>query len=371
MSKKGWNITPLPSDVDWNTPEVLKKTIEANRYLAELKGACASIPNQSILINTLALQEAKDSSEIENIITTHDALFRADLFEEHMIEASTKEVRDYARALRHGFERIKSDKMLTVRHILQIQEIIESNSAGFRKIPGTELKNPATDEAVYIPPQSEAEIKEGMRNLEAYINDDSLSDADPLIKMAVIHYQFESIHPFYDGNGRTGRIINSLYLVLKELLDIPVLYLSRYIIQTKSEYYRLIQRVRTHQEWQQWVLYMLDGVALTSVQTLEMINQMRQLMMDYKHRIRSRYKFYSQDLINHLFRHPYTKIKHLQKDLHIHRLTAQKYLDQLAEDGFLQRIKVGRSYYYVNRPLFNLLAYPPKMKREESVDQKS
>ena len=361
MSKKGWNITPLPPKVDLNTPEVLKKSNVANRYLAELKGVYASIPNQGILINILALQEAKDSSEIENIITTHDALFKADLFEEYIADAATKEVRDYAEALRLGYKLIKSDYMLTERHILNLQEIIESNRAGFRKLPGTELKNPVTNDTIFIPPQSEEEIKQGMRNLVAYINDDSLSNVDDLIKMAIIHYQFESIHPFYDGNGRTGRIINILYLVLKGLLDIPVLYLSRYIIQNKREYYRLLQLVRTDEAWHEWVLYMLEGVTQTSKQTLKMINEMRVLIMDYKHQIRDKYKFYSQDLINHLFRHPYTKINHFRKDLDIHRLTAQKYLDHLAEGGFLEKVKIGRSYYYVNVPLYNLLAYPPKV----------
>lgn len=361
MACSGWEVTPLPPDVDLNTPEILKKSIEANRYLAELKGVCASIPNQQILIDTLSLQEAKDSSEIENIITTHDELFRAELFEEYVVDASAKEVRDYAQALKSGFDLVRADNLLTVRHILHVQEMIESNSAGFRKLPGTKLKNPATGEIVFVPPQSEAEIIQGMENLEKVINDDSVFPVDHLIKMAVIHFQFESIHPFYDGNGRTGRILNILYLVLKKLLDIPVLYLSRYIIKTKERYYKLLQDVREEGLWEEWVLYILEGVTQTSQQTLKIITEIREMMMEYKHHLRARYKFYSQDLINHLFRHPYTKIKHLQNDLAISRLTATKYLDQLADDGFLDKIKLGRTYYYVNTPLFNLLSNPPEM----------
>ena len=361
-----WKVVALPPDTDLNTPEILQKTIEANRYLAELKGMCNSIPNQDILINTLSLQEAKDSSEIENIITTHDALFRADLFEAYVTDASAKEVQDYARALRTGFHLISEDKAVTIRHILKIQEIIESHNAGFRKLPGTELKNPATDETVFIPPQSEEEIKFGMHNLELFINDEELSSLDPLIKMALIHYQFESIHPFYDGNGRTGRIINILYLVQQNLLDIPVLYLSRYIIKTKGTYYRLLQKVRTENDWHSWVLYMLEGVVQTSRQTLEMIIEIRDLMMSYKHLIRKDFKFYSQDVINHLFRHPYTKIKHFQNDLKISRLTARKYLEELTNAGFLQKIRVGNSNYYINGPLYHLLANPPQMKMEKT-----
>jgi len=361
-----WKVEGLPPDTDLNTPEILKRAIDANRYLAELKGICNSIPNQDILINTLSLQEAKDSSEIENIITTHDALFRADLFETYVADASTKEVQDYARALRIGFELISEHKILTIRHILKIQEIIESNNAGFRRLPGTELKNPATNETVFIPPQSEKEIKFGMRNLELFINDNNVSSLDPLIKMAIIHHQFESIHPFYDGNGRTGRIINILYLVHQNLLDIPVLYLSRYIIKTKGTYYQLLQKVRMEKDWHSWVLYMLEGVIQTSRQTLEMVLEIRDLMMSYKHQIRKEFKFYSQDLINHLFRHPYTKIKHFQKDLKISRLTARKYLEELTKGGYLQKIRVGNSNFYINGPLYQLLANPPQMNMEKT-----
>ena len=238
---------PLPGTSNLETRPVLKKTAEAHRYLAELKGIVASIPNEAILINTLVLQEAKDSSEIENIITTHDELYKTGLLTESPVNAAAKEVQDYAIALRHGFNRVRQSKIIRLNDILEIQQIIENNNAGLRKLPGAALKNVQTGEIVYSPPQHPAEIQDLMSNLLEYINDDSLCDADPLVKMALIHHQFESIHPFYDGNGRTGRIINLLYLVAKALQDLPVLYLSRYIIRNKATYYRELQGARGEQ----------------------------------------------------------------------------------------------------------------------------
>lgn len=338
------------------TKPILKKLASAHRYLAELKGVAASIPNQTILINTLALQEAKDSSAIENIITTHDALYKEQLFSDAISDAAAKEVSLYVEALKHGFHLATKNHMLTLNHVVEIQKRLEQNDAGIRKIPGTVLVNPASGAVIYTPPQEYQTILRLMDNLMAYINNQEMHDVDPLIKMAVIHYQFETIHPFYDGNGRTGRIINLLYLVMEGLLTMPVLYLSRYIIRNKGEYYRQLQSVRDTDEWEPWILYMLEAVEQTSQQTILLVNGIKDLMMDYKHRIRSGYpRLYSQDLINNLFRHPYTKIEFLMRDLNISRLTAAKYLDTLAADGFLVKEKIWRSNYYVNLPLFNLL----------------
>lgn len=351
----------LPPSLDLETKQVLKSVSTANRYLAELKGVSETIPNQAILINTLALQEAKDSSEIENIITTHDEMYKAELYSGLISSSAAKEVQNYAEALRTGFILVKKNHLLTCNHILGIQEILEGNDAGFRKPPGTDLKNDVTGELVHVPPQDNATIVRLMQNLESYINDDNLSDVDPLVKMAVIHHQFESIHPFYDGNGRAGRIINILYLVLKGLLDIPILYLSQYIIETKSDYYRLLQSVRDTNQWEEWILYVLKGVEITSRQTILSIHKIKELMQKYKHEIRKNFRFYSQDLLNNLFRHPYTKIEFLERDLQISRLTATKYLDLLAEAGYLEKQKIWRSNYYINKPLFELLSKPPKI----------
>ncbi len=346
----------LPPDADVETRAILRKAASANRYLAELKGLSETIPNQEILINTLSLQEAKDSSSIENIITTHDELFQDDLFPDFAINAAAKEVRNYVSALRIGHIRVVQNRLLTKNHIADIQAELERNRAGFRKLPGTELKNEQTGETVYTPPQNPDDVMRLMDNLERFINDDEYFDADPLVKMAMIHYQFESIHPFYDGNGRTGRIINVLYLVQKGLLNIPVLYLSRYIVRHKAEYYRLLQAVREHDEWETWILYILEAVEQTSRKTITMVKAIAKAHMDYKHRIRSRYKFYSQDLINSLFFHPYTKIDYFERDLNVSRLTATKYLDALSDGGFLKKEKLGRSNYYINRSLFHILA---------------
>ena len=336
------------------TKAVFRKTADAGRRLAELKGVSASIPSQGILINTLSLQEAKDSSEIENIVTTHDELFRDSLFPDFGDDSAAKEVRRYVQALRVGFERVKADGLLTNNHILRIQAELEANTAGFRRLPGTALKNNA-GETVYTPPQDPGAIRDLMTDLERFINDDAAFDADALVKMALIHHQFESIHPFYDGNGRTGRILAVLYLVQQGLLDSPVLYLSRHIVRTKPDYYRLLQGVREDGGWEEWVLYMLTAVEETARQAIGTVGEIKDALQDYKHRIRGRYKFYSQDLINTLFANPYTKIEFVERDLQVSRPTATKYLEDLTDGGFLKKQRAGRSNYYINRALYGIL----------------
>lgn len=350
------DIAPLTAldAARFDRPDILKKLNAASRQLAELKGVAASIPNEFILISTLGLQEAKDSSAIENIVTTHDELFRDAAFPEAATSAATKEVAHYRQALRVGFETVRETGLLTNNHILRIQAELEQNNAGFRKLPGTALKA-ANGQVVYTPPQDATVIASLMRDLEQFINDDERFTADPLIKMALIHHQFESIHPFYDGNGRTGRIINVLYLVKQRLLDIPVLYLSRHIVRTKSDYYRLLQEVREKNNWEEWVLYMLDAVEKTSTEAIAAIQAIKVLLLDYKHRIREQHRFYSQDLINNLFSYPYTKIEFIQHDLKVSRLTATKYLEALTDGGFLTKRKIGRSNYYINVPLYEVL----------------
>lgn len=346
---------PLKNIEQLETRRVLKQTAEAHRFLAELKGVSASIPNEAILIDTLTLQEAKDSSEVENIITTQDELYKAALLSERQANPAAKEVQDYAIALRRGFAEVRASRVIRLRDVLAIQETLEHNNAGLRRLPGTGLTNLTTGEVVYTPPQEPREIEDLVANLLDYINDDDLCDADPLVKMAIIHHQFESIHPFYDGNGRTGRILNILYLVAKGLLDLPVLYLSRYIIQDKVEYYRQLQAVRDTGDWEPWLVYMLSGVASTARETVRLITEIRTLMQRYKHGIRDRLpKIYSQELLNNLFRHPYTKIGFVMDDLGVSRITASKYLDQLVAEGYLHKARIGRSNYYINVPLFDL-----------------
>jgi Fic family protein len=353
-----YKVVALPLVQDLESKAVLKKLPAAHAALAELKGIAATIPNVSILLNTLALQEAKDSSAVENIITTHDELFRAALNLELVKNVAAKEVQYYAGALKLGFARVTEYKLITNGILLELHRELEGNTAGYRQVPGTELKNDRTGETVYTPPQSGAAVAKLMANLIDYINDDTLQEIDPLIKMALIHHQFESIHPFYDGNGRTGRIINILYLVAKGLLDTPVLYLSRYIIQHKQEYYRLLQSVRDKGDWEAWILFMLEAVEHVSRQSIELIKAIKNLMHEYKIHIREHYKYYSQDLLNNLFRHPYTKIDFLQHELNISRQSASKYLNELAADPrkILVKIKIGRNYFFINQSLMNLFA---------------
>ena len=340
----------------FETRAVLKKTAEAHRYLAELKGVAATIPNEAILINTLTLQEAKDSSEIENIVTTHDEIYKASLFAEALTNPAAKEVQDYSFALIQGFQTVRQQRLVRLHDIITVQRHLEKNNAGLRKLPGTDLKNARTGEVVYTPPQDALDIENLMVNLIEYINNDDLCDADPLVKMAIIHHQFESIHPFYDGNGRTGRILNILYLVAKGLLDLPVLYLSRFIISNKSDYYTHLQQVRVTGDWESWLLYMLEGIIQTSQMTITLIQQIKVLMLQYKHQIRDQLpKIYRQELLNNLFNHPYTKIEFVMGDLGVSRITATKYLEQLVEKGFLHKEKVGRANYYINQPLCSLL----------------
>lgn len=350
-------LQPLPLHIEVETKRVLRKVATARTALAELKGVTSSIPNENILIETLTLREAKESSAIENIISTFAEVYQSSLFSSQPSNAATKEVRQYAEALKKGFTLVKKNGLLTANYLLQIQAVVEQNNAGYRKLAGTKLLNDKTGAVVYTPPQDAAEIESLMNNLEQFINDDDMADIDPLIKMAIIHHQFESIHPFYDGNGRTGRIINILYLVQKNLLHLPVLYLSRYIIGTKSDYYRLLQKVRVSGEWEEWILYMLNGVEQTAQESIVLIGNIKKLMQQYKNDIRTQFpKIYSQDLLNNLFKYPYTKIDFIQRDLGVSRNTAIRYLEALVAAGFLQKKKAGRDNFYLNEPLFILLS---------------
>lgn len=356
-----YTIPNLPLSYDLETKEVLKQLNRANRKLAELKGVAQTIPNERILISSLTLQEAKDSSAVENIVTTQDDLYRAGLdFSHQFINAATKEVLFYREAINEGFRMVRNKEVLTLNDIKHVQEILEQNSAGFRTTPGTQLKRENDGAVIYTPPQDGLAIVKYMSNLEQFINDEQMSQLDPLIKMAIIHHQFESIHPFYDGNGRTGRIINILYLVITGLLDLPILYLSRYITHNKGEYYRLIQAIRDKNtdnatEWEAWILFMLKGVEETADDTISLVKNIGLMMTDYKNIIRPDFgSKYNHELLNGLFYHPYTKIDHVVANMQISRQTASKYLDRIVSLGLLQKEKMGKENYYINTRLMNL-----------------
>lgn len=352
-------LLPLPYDLE--TKAVLRQANKANRKLAELKGVSQTIPNERILISSLTLQEAKDSSAVENIVTTQDDLYRAGLDAGFtLIGAATKEVLFYREAINEGFKLVRNKNILTLNDIKRIQEVLEQNSAGFRTTPGTQLKRSSDGAVIYTPPQDGQLIVELMSNLEQFINDDELCPIDPLVKMAIIHHQFESIHPFYDGNGRTGRIANILYLVTSGLLDLPILYLSRYITHNKAEYYERIQAIRNatgdnSAQWEEWILYMLRGVEQTAEETITLVKNIGNLMTKYKNIIRPAFgRKYSHELLNGLFYHPYTKIGHLESNMQVSRQTAAKYLDKLASLGLLQKERMGKENYYINTQLMEL-----------------
>lgn len=343
------------------TVAVLKALTRAHRYLAELKGVAKSMPNEGMLISSLTMQEAKDSSAIENIITTHDELFRLDDSKAETLNLAAKEVENYRGALLDSYRQTRLLGLIRLADILRMHALIEPNKAGIRKIPGTVIGNATTKEVVYTPPQHPDDIARLLNNLVDYMNDDTLSELDPLLKMAIIHHQFESIHPFYDGNGRAGRIINILYLVKSGLLDLPILYLSRYIVRTKSEYYRLLQAVRDQGDWEAWVLYILQGIEETAKETIEFINQIKALVFETKRRMRQELPaIYSQELLNNLFFHPYTKVQFVMEQVHVSRITATKYLTLLVEHGFVEKVKAGRSNYYINQALVKLIIQQEK-----------
>lgn len=350
-----------PEGVNFQSPELSKTLIAAHRALAELKGCAASIPNQAILIDTLVLQEAKASSEVESYVTTQDELFQADLNIVEWLSPAAKEVSRYRQALMQGFERMRKQQgILSNSTLISLFQLLKNSTEEFRAGGGTVLKNERTGATVFVPPQDGASVQRHMQALERFINDEATSDLDPLIKMALIHHQFESIHPFSDGNGRIGRILCVLYLVQTGLLNTPILYLSRYINRHKGDYYRLLQTVRDEMPnvvaWQQWVVFMLRAVVDTAQSAVQLIGAMRDLMADTKHRLRTDLpKLYSQDLLNNLFRHPYTRIEFVQRDLVVTRQTAARYLRQLARAGLVREHNQGRHVYFINVPLVDLL----------------
>lgn len=369
-----YQIPNLPLIIDVETKAVLKQLARSNRALAELKGVAGTIPNENILISSLTLQEAKDSSSVENIITTQDDLYRADLaIKDFTVSPAAKEVQNYREAIFHGFQLVRQHKLLTNNNIISIQNVLKHTKGGFRVTPGTCLKR---DDGmiIYEPPQHPEDIVRYMGNLEAFINTPDLSDLDPLVKMAIIHHQFESIHPFSDGNGRTGRIVNILYLVINDLLDLPILYLSRFITHNKVEYYRLLQAVRdcgadNAKEWEEWILFILKGVEETSIETTAMIKAISKMMADYKAVLKPLFgTTYKHELLNNLFFHPYTKIEFVCHDMGVQRKTGAKYLDMIVAAGLLNKIKIGRENYYINERLFELFLNYSESVNTEDVD---
>jgi Fic family protein len=328
--------------------------IRANKAMAELRISGHLIPNQAVLVQALGLSEAKLSSEIENIVTTNDALYRAFADETTNMDASTKEVLRYKDALWHGYDALSTKKrLLTTPLFVELVQILKNSVQGIRKMPGTKLVN-ALGEVMYTPPDGEEVILKKLSHLEKFMyTEDSL---DPLIQMALIHYQFEAIHPFPDGNGRTGRILNILFLIEKGLLEIPVLYLSRYIISNKTDYYNGLRKVTEENEWESWILYILKGLEQTAITTREQIVAIHRLIQETAIIVRAKLpNIYSKDLIETLFQSPYCKIQSLEHAGIAKRQTASSYLKQLETIGVLRSLKVGRDVYYINDAFLKIL----------------
>lgn len=351
------DLPDLPPKSFEVSTEIYRTLIAASRHLAELNGLCSSIPEPQLLINTIVLQESKDSSAIENIVTTQDELYKATT-EISEASQSAKEVLNYREALYSGLKSMQKHKnLLLTKTMLEIVKTIKNNNVGIRNTPGTTLKNAVSGDIIYTPPCCEDEIIKKLSTLEKFINDDELSDVDPLIKMALIHYQFESIHPFSDGNGRTGRIINALYLVQKGLLNMPVLYLSSFIIKNKSLYYRLLKEVTENENWNDWVLYILNGLVETSQITIEKIKKLLQLKDETEIKMKKVLgASYNHDLLQLMFTLPYLKIELLERKNLAHRQTASTWLKKLSDAEILITQKIGRTNYYVNQNLINIFS---------------
>ena len=347
-------LPPLREKVE--TIEILRQTNKSTAALAELKGIAKTIPNQAMLINAIVLQEAKDSSEIENIITTQDELYKALTINKSQISPETKEVVNYRTAIFQGFDLIKKQGFLRANDIVLIQQALIDNNAGIRSVPGTVLKNDTTGEIVYTPPQQKAEILDLLSNFIHHFN--LQDDLSPLINLAILHYQFESIHPFYDGNGRTGRILNILYLILNDLIDVPILYLSSYIIANKPEYYRLLNRTNRYGQWEEWILFMLKAVEYTSKDTITKFTNIKDQLDSTIIQVQEKApKIYRKDLVELLFEQPYSKIEFLVNKLGVERKAASRYLRELEHIGVVESQKIGRETLYINKALIEILKH--------------
>ena len=352
------DLPNLPPKANLETAEIFKLTIKANKLLAELKGYCQTLPNPNLLLNTIILQESKESSAIENIVTTQDELYKATLnITDRIKNPAAKEVIQYREAMYWGLDQITKNGLITTNILVGIMQKLRDTDDNIRKNPGTKLANPSTQAIVYTPPEGEQIIREKLASLEKFINDDEYSDLDPLVKMALIHYQFEAIHPFSDGNGRTGRILNVLYLINKDLLGLPVLYLSKYIIQNKADYYQLLREVTENQQWEAWIKYVLKGVGETAETTLKQINAILLLKQNMLPVIKDTLKAsYTKELVDLLYSYPYIKIKILEEHGIAKRQTAAVYLKKLSDAGILSPMSIWKETYYVNQKLMEILS---------------
>jgi Fic family protein len=347
------DLPDLPPAQDIESKAVLRKCIDATRKLEGLRQAARLIPNQDVLINSIPLREAQDSSEIENIVTTNDRLFRFANTDGEHADPATREILRYRTALRNGFDNLKA-RPLTVQTAVALCRTIKDYDLDVRALPGTTITNRSTDQVVYTPPEGADVIRAKLSNWEQYLHADD--GVDPIIRMAVGHYQFEAIHPFSDGNGRTGRALNILYLIDQKLLDLPILYLSQYINGHRERYYKLLSGVTSEQAWEPWILFMLDAVEQTAQWTTDKIEALKRLMDDTVHYVKLvQPKIYSRELVELIFTQPYCRVADLVGANVASRNIAAKYLKELAAAGVLEQRKEGREVLYLNTRFLDLL----------------
>ena len=351
-----WNDLPeLPPATDLESRAILKACIPAMTELSKANALIKMLPNETVLVNTLPLQEARRSSEIENVVTTNDELYRAMTSDQNRIDSNTKEVLRYREALWEGIRHIREGSTLNIQLFEQVCSRILDEKMKVRSGPVV-IENRATQQLIYRPPTGYGNLIRLLTNLERFINDKT-DGIQPLVKMAVMHYQFEAIHPFMDGNGRTGRILNILYLVYQGLLDVPMLYLSRFFIENRNDYYQYLREVTENGSWQQWILYILEAVEQTSRDTAEKIEAIDRLINNVMIKARDRTKAVEREgFVDLLFKWPYCKISIVERELACSRITATRYLNEIVALGLLERVKIGREYYYINRYLMELLS---------------
>jgi Fic family protein len=356
-SKKPFNLLPfLPPKIDLDDVQILKKVNLANIALSKLEGSSLSIPNRKLLIEPLSVREAVASSGIENINTTVAEIFQAELFPGKEISKAQKETLHYKDALVAGLSFIQKLGFLHTNSFLEIQKILEPNKAGIRKLPGTSIKNSITGEIIYTPPEGEAVLRQLLQNYENYYNDFD-DDVDSLIKLAILHYQFEAIHPFYDGNGRTGRILMVLHLVLAKRIELPILFISGFINEHRSDYYRLLNRVTKEAAWRDWILFILNAIEVQATETAQTVTAIKQMHKEYKNTIKNKLpKIYSADLVDYLLTNPFYSQQSLSRAIDKERKTAAKYLNALLEIELIEVFKLGREKIYFCPKLLKLLS---------------
>ncbi len=354
---KPYNELPLlPPNIDFNDVDILKLVNKANNSLYELKGVANVLPNRFILISPLSIKEAVASSGIENINTTVSEALKADvIYEESELKGAEKEILYYRDALMEGFYFLVKKKFLNTNSFIQIQSVLEPNKKGVRKIPGVKIENSVTKETIYTPPEGKEIILDKLENFDNYFNDkDDFFNVDPLIRMAIMHYQFEAIHPFLDGNGRTGRILMILYLVMVSRLDLPILFLSKYILENRDKYYKLLNNITKEDQWKEWIIFMLNGVDVQARATSKSIIKIKKLIEEYKN---MKINIMTPKLIDYLFSNSFYSQNKLSKSLKIHRNTASKYFKELEKKEIVKKFKHKQGYIYYNDKFLDILSY--------------